>query len=104
MRQTCGLARSLSIFLSCSLSPTLSSFVSPSMSLSLTPEFQVDLVLDRNKHKGAIKRVLFLQSRTSQFTTNMTIANKKGLTCGEQDAFLRVSGELWRPFRSQGLI
>ncbi|XP_046903287.1 integrin alpha-V [Hypomesus transpacificus] len=56
-------------------------------------KFQVDLVLDRNKHKGAIKRVLFLQSRTSQFSTNMTIANKKGLTCGEQDAFLRDDSE-----------
>lgn len=58
-----------------------------------TLKFQVDLVLDKLKYKGAIKRVLFLQSRTSQFSTNMTIANKKGLTCGEQEAFLKEDSE-----------
>ncbi|CAB1346903.1 unnamed protein product, partial [Coregonus sp. 'balchen'] len=34
--------------------------------------FQVHLVLDRLKHKGATKRVLFLHSKTSQYTKNMT--------------------------------
>ncbi|KAI1898176.1 hypothetical protein AGOR_G00069650 [Albula goreensis] len=50
--------------------------------------FQVDLVLDRLKHKGAIKRVLFLHSRMSQYSKNMTVTNGKTPACEELDAFL----------------
>lgn len=58
------------------------------MSLS---EFQVDLVLDRLKHKGATKRVLFLHGKTSRYTKNMTVSNGRGPACEEQEAFLIVS-------------
>uniref|UniRef100_A0A8C7K4I3 Integrin, alpha V n=1 Tax=Oncorhynchus kisutch TaxID=8019 RepID=A0A8C7K4I3_ONCKI len=50
--------------------------------------FQVHLVLDRLKHKGATKRVLFLHSKTSQYTKNMTVSNGQGPACEEQEAFL----------------
>ncbi|XP_062302533.1 integrin alpha-V [Osmerus eperlanus] len=50
--------------------------------------FQVDLVLDRLKHKGAIKRVLFLHSKTPQYSKNMTASNGRGPSCEEQDAYL----------------
>ncbi|XP_036401033.1 integrin alpha-V-like [Megalops cyprinoides] len=50
--------------------------------------FQVELVLDRLKHKGAIKRVLFLHSRMSQYSKNMTVTNSKGPACEELEAFL----------------
>lgn len=50
--------------------------------------FQVDIVLDRLKHKGATKRVLFLHSQTSQYSKNMTAINGQGPACEEQDAFL----------------
>uniref|UniRef100_A0A8K9XXL9 Integrin alpha-2 domain-containing protein n=1 Tax=Oncorhynchus mykiss TaxID=8022 RepID=A0A8K9XXL9_ONCMY len=51
-------------------------------------KFQVHLVLDRLKHKGATKRVLFLHSKTSQYTKNMTVSNGQGPACEEQEAFL----------------
>ncbi|XP_055766393.1 integrin alpha-V-like [Salvelinus fontinalis] len=51
-------------------------------------KFQVYLVLDRLKHKGATKRVLFLHSKTSQYTKNMTVSNGQGPACEEQEAFL----------------
>ncbi|KAJ8282403.1 hypothetical protein COCON_G00049220 [Conger conger] len=50
--------------------------------------FQVKLVLDRLKHKGAIKRVLFLHSTMSQYVKNMTVTNGKGPACEELEAFL----------------
>ncbi|KAJ8416911.1 hypothetical protein AAFF_G00327890 [Aldrovandia affinis] len=50
--------------------------------------FQVELVLDRLKHKGAIKRVLFLHNKMSQYSKNMTVTNGKGSACEELDAFL----------------
>uniref|UniRef100_A0A674B462 Integrin, alpha V n=1 Tax=Salmo trutta TaxID=8032 RepID=A0A674B462_SALTR len=51
-------------------------------------KFQVYLVLDRLKHKGATKRVMFLHSKTSQYTKNMTVSNGQGPACEEQEAFL----------------
>nr|XP_014030132.1 unnamed protein product [Salmo salar] len=51
-------------------------------------KFQVDLVLDRLKHKGATKRVLFLHGKTSRYTKNMTVSNGRGPACEEQEAFL----------------
>uniref|UniRef100_A0A8C7CCX1 Integrin, alpha V n=1 Tax=Oncorhynchus kisutch TaxID=8019 RepID=A0A8C7CCX1_ONCKI len=50
--------------------------------------FQVDLVLDKHKHKGATKRVLFLHGKTSRYTKNMTVSNGRGPACEEQEAFL----------------
>ncbi|XP_056145059.1 integrin alpha-V [Lampris incognitus] len=55
--------------------------------------FRVDLVLDRLKHKEATKRVLFLHSKTFQYSKNMTVFNGKGPACEEQDAFLRDDRE-----------
>uniref|UniRef100_A0A8K9UVM3 Integrin, alpha V n=1 Tax=Oncorhynchus mykiss TaxID=8022 RepID=A0A8K9UVM3_ONCMY len=51
-------------------------------------KFQVDLVLDKHKHKGATKRVLFLHGKTSRYTKNMTVSNGRGPACEEQEAFL----------------
>ncbi|KAJ8255375.1 hypothetical protein GJAV_G00204190 [Gymnothorax javanicus] len=50
--------------------------------------FQVGLVLDKLKHKGAIKRVLFLHNRMSQYSKNTTVSNGKGPSCEELSAFL----------------
>uniref|UniRef100_A0AAY4EMZ5 Integrin alpha-2 domain-containing protein n=1 Tax=Denticeps clupeoides TaxID=299321 RepID=A0AAY4EMZ5_9TELE len=50
--------------------------------------FQIDLVLDRLKHKGAVKRVLFLHSRQSQYSKNMTVSNGRGPACEELEAYL----------------
>lgn len=58
--------------------------------LSFT-DFQVDLTLDRLKHKGAIKRVLFLHNKMSQYSKNMTVSNSQGPACEELQAYLIVS-------------
>uniref|UniRef100_A0A6Q2XUN9 Integrin alpha-2 domain-containing protein n=1 Tax=Esox lucius TaxID=8010 RepID=A0A6Q2XUN9_ESOLU len=54
-------------------------------------KFQVDLVLDRLRPKGPNKRVLFLHSKTFQYSKNMTVSNGLGPTCEEQEAYLIVS-------------
>ncbi|XP_012986588.1 integrin alpha-V isoform X2 [Esox lucius] len=51
-------------------------------------KFQVDLVLDRLRPKGPNKRVLFLHSKTFQYSKNMTVSNGLGPTCEEQEAYL----------------
>ncbi|KAI3356125.1 hypothetical protein L3Q82_017176 [Scortum barcoo] len=51
--------------------------------------FRVDLMLDRLKQKETTKRVLFLHSRTFQYSKNMTVSNGKGPACEEQHIFLR---------------
>lgn len=53
--------------------------------------FNIDLVLDRLKQKEATKRVLFLHSRTFQYSKNMLVSNGGTKSCEEQDVFLRVS-------------
>lgn len=53
--------------------------------------FNVELVLDRLKQKEATKRVLFLHSRTFQYSKKMVVDNGKKKSCEEQDVFLRVS-------------
>uniref|UniRef100_A0AAQ4RY50 Integrin, alpha V n=1 Tax=Gasterosteus aculeatus aculeatus TaxID=481459 RepID=A0AAQ4RY50_GASAC len=58
-----------------------------------TLNFRVDLLLDRLKQKDATKRVLFLHSRTLQFSKNMTVSNGKAPTCEEQEVFLRDDRE-----------
>uniref|UniRef100_A0A8C2F6Z5 Integrin, alpha V n=1 Tax=Cyprinus carpio TaxID=7962 RepID=A0A8C2F6Z5_CYPCA len=50
--------------------------------------FQVDLTLDRLKHKGAIKRVLFLHNKMSHYSKNMTVSNSQGPACEELQAYL----------------
>uniref|UniRef100_A0A3B4YT61 Integrin, alpha V n=1 Tax=Seriola lalandi dorsalis TaxID=1841481 RepID=A0A3B4YT61_SERLL len=49
-----------------------------------TLNFRVDIMLDRLKQKEATKRVLFLHSRTFQYSKNMTVSNGKGPACEEQ--------------------
>ncbi|XP_029385700.1 integrin alpha-V [Echeneis naucrates] len=51
--------------------------------------FRVDLMLDRLKQKESTKRVLFLHSRTFQYSKNMTVSNGGGPACEEQNVFLR---------------
>lgn len=51
----------------------------------------MELVLDRLKQKEATKRVLFLHSRTFQYSKNMAVSNGGTKACEEQDVFLRVS-------------
>lgn len=51
----------------------------------------MDLTLDRLKHKGAIKRVLFLHNKLSQYSKNMTVSNSQGPACEELQAYLIVS-------------
>uniref|UniRef100_A0A672Y8A4 Integrin, alpha V n=1 Tax=Sphaeramia orbicularis TaxID=375764 RepID=A0A672Y8A4_9TELE len=58
-----------------------------------TLAFRVDLILDRLKQKEATKRVLFLHSRTFQYSKNMTVSNGRGPTCEEQPVFLRDDRE-----------
>uniref|UniRef100_A0A669DYM3 Integrin, alpha V n=1 Tax=Oreochromis niloticus TaxID=8128 RepID=A0A669DYM3_ORENI len=55
--------------------------------------FRVDLMLDRLKQKEATKRVLFLYSRTFQYSKDMTVSNGKGPACEEQMVYLRDDRE-----------
>uniref|UniRef100_A0A669C7C2 Integrin, alpha V n=1 Tax=Oreochromis niloticus TaxID=8128 RepID=A0A669C7C2_ORENI len=57
------------------------------------PAFRVDLMLDRLKQKEATKRVLFLYSRTFQYSKDMTVSNGKGPACEEQMVYLRDDRE-----------
>ncbi|TRY98881.1 hypothetical protein DNTS_009289 [Danionella cerebrum] len=50
--------------------------------------FQVDLTLDRLKHKGAIKRTLFLHNKMSHYSKNMTVNNNQSPGCEELKAYL----------------
>uniref|UniRef100_A0A3B4V2Y6 Integrin, alpha V n=1 Tax=Seriola dumerili TaxID=41447 RepID=A0A3B4V2Y6_SERDU len=54
-----------------------------------TLNFRVDIMLDRLKQKEATKRVLFLHSRTFQYSKNMTVSNGRSPACEEQHVFLR---------------
>uniref|UniRef100_A0A671MKQ2 Integrin alpha-V-like n=1 Tax=Sinocyclocheilus anshuiensis TaxID=1608454 RepID=A0A671MKQ2_9TELE len=51
-------------------------------------DFQVDLTMDRLKHKGAIKRVLFLHNKMPHYSKNMTVSNSQGPACEELQAYL----------------
>lgn len=55
------------------------------------PDFQVELLLDKLKQKGAIRRALFLHSKQPSHSKNMTITKGGKMNCEELDAFLRVS-------------
>uniref|UniRef100_A0A803YM34 Integrin alpha-V n=1 Tax=Meleagris gallopavo TaxID=9103 RepID=A0A803YM34_MELGA len=66
----------------------------------LNPEnkayFQVELLLDKLKQKGAIRRALFLHSKQPSHSKNMTITKGGKMNCEELDAFLRVSIYLYK--------
>uniref|UniRef100_A0AAY4EP35 Integrin alpha-2 domain-containing protein n=1 Tax=Denticeps clupeoides TaxID=299321 RepID=A0AAY4EP35_9TELE len=70
------------------ITPQILNPVEKSCTLPGTSNFQIDLVLDRLKHKGAVKRVLFLHSRQSQYSKNMTVSNGRGPACEELEAYL----------------
>lgn len=55
--------------------------------------FQVELLLDKLKQKGAIRRALFLHNRLSVHSKNMTIQNGGSVQCEELDAYLRDDSE-----------
>uniref|UniRef100_A0A674N7P5 Integrin, alpha V n=1 Tax=Takifugu rubripes TaxID=31033 RepID=A0A674N7P5_TAKRU len=58
-----------------------------------TLNFNIELVLDRLKQKEATKRVLFLHSRTFQYSKNMAVSNGRAPSCEEQFVFLRDDRE-----------
>uniref|UniRef100_A0A8C2F5F1 Integrin, alpha V n=1 Tax=Cyprinus carpio TaxID=7962 RepID=A0A8C2F5F1_CYPCA len=70
------------------LNPEDKSCTLPAVSTKHTWYFQVDLTLDRLKHKGAIKRVLFLHNKMSHYSKNMTVSNSQGPACEELQAYL----------------
>ncbi|KFU87802.1 Integrin alpha-V, partial [Chaetura pelagica] len=58
-----------------------------------TLNFQVELLLDKLKQKGAIRRALFLHSKQPSHSKNMTITKGGKMNCEELDAFLRDESE-----------
>uniref|UniRef100_H2ZSZ2 Integrin subunit alpha V n=1 Tax=Latimeria chalumnae TaxID=7897 RepID=H2ZSZ2_LATCH len=61
--------------------------------LSTEFNFYVELLLDKLKQKGAIKRALFLYDKQSVHAKNMTIRNGDRKLCEEVKAFLRDESE-----------
>ncbi|XP_063174162.1 integrin alpha-V [Candoia aspera] len=55
--------------------------------------FHVELLLDKLKQKGAIRRVLFLHNRQPGHSKNMTVSKGGRKSCEELDAFLRDESE-----------
>ncbi|XP_066467406.1 integrin alpha-V [Tiliqua scincoides] len=55
--------------------------------------FHVELLLDKLKQKGAIRRALFLHSRQSAHSKNMTVPKGGRMNCEELQAFLRDESE-----------
>lgn len=55
--------------------------------------FKVELLLDKLKQKGAVRRALFLHSRQPTHSKNMTIPNGGSMRCEELKAFLRDESE-----------
>lgn len=53
-------------------------------------DFQVELLLDKLKQKGAIRRALFLHNRSPGHSKNMTIFRGGQMQCEELIAYLRV--------------
>uniref|UniRef100_A0A803VVP1 Integrin subunit alpha V n=1 Tax=Ficedula albicollis TaxID=59894 RepID=A0A803VVP1_FICAL len=53
----------------------------------------VELLLDKLKQKGAIRRALFLHSKQPSHSKNMTITKGGKMNCEELDAFLRDESE-----------
>ncbi|XP_036174464.1 integrin alpha-V isoform X2 [Myotis myotis] len=55
--------------------------------------FQVELLLDKLKQKGAIRRALFLHSRSPGHPKNMTVSRGGRMQCEELVAYLRDESE-----------
>ncbi|KAL7991576.1 hypothetical protein Chor_015832 [Crotalus horridus] len=55
--------------------------------------FHVELLLDKLKQKGAIRRALFLHNRQPGHSKNMTVSKGGRKSCEELDAFLRDESE-----------
>lgn len=53
-------------------------------------DFQVELLLDRLKQKGAIRRALFLHNRSPGHSKTMTVFRGGQTQCEELVAYLRV--------------
>lgn len=58
-----------------------------------TLNFKVELLLDKLKQKGAVRRALFLHTRQPTHTKNMTIVNGGNMRCEELKAYLRDESE-----------
>ncbi|KAM9326893.1 integrin alpha-V [Gastrophryne carolinensis] len=58
-----------------------------------TLNFKVELLLDKLKQKGAVRRALFLHSRQPTHSKNMTVTNGGREGCEELKAFLRDESE-----------
>uniref|UniRef100_A0A8C5RGU9 Integrin subunit alpha V n=1 Tax=Laticauda laticaudata TaxID=8630 RepID=A0A8C5RGU9_LATLA len=63
------------------------------MFLCLVIAFHVELLLDKLKQKGAIRRALFLHNRQPGHSKNMTVSKGGRKSCEELDAFLRDESE-----------
>lgn len=57
-------------------------------------DFQVELLLDKLKQKGAIRRALFLHNRSPGHSKNMTVFKGGQMQCEELVAYLRVRNAL----------
>ncbi|KAL6039460.1 hypothetical protein STEG23_034276, partial [Scotinomys teguina] len=57
------------------------------------PDFQVELLLDKLKQKGAIRRALFLHNRSPGHSKNMTVFKGGQMQCEELVAYLRDESE-----------
>ncbi|XP_063286248.1 integrin alpha-V [Pelobates fuscus] len=55
--------------------------------------FHVELLLDKLKQKGAVRRALFLHNKQSSHSKNMTITNGGSMRCEELKAYLRDESE-----------
>nr|DBA21608.1 TPA: hypothetical protein GDO54_018218 [Pyxicephalus adspersus] len=58
-----------------------------------TLNFKVELLLDKLKQKGAVRRALFVHNRQPTHSKNMTIANGRNMRCEELKAYLRDESE-----------
>ncbi|XP_040260879.1 LOW QUALITY PROTEIN: integrin alpha-V-like [Bufo bufo] len=55
--------------------------------------FKVELVLDKLKQKGAVRRALFLHNKQPTYSKDMTVRNGGTLRCEELQAYLRDESE-----------
>lgn len=56
-------------------------------------QFKVELLLDKLKQKGAVRRALFVHNRQPTHSKNMTIVNGGNMRCEELKAYLRDESE-----------
>ncbi|XP_075041027.1 integrin alpha-V [Mixophyes fleayi] len=55
--------------------------------------FKIELLLDKLKQKGAVRRALFIHSKQPTHTKDMTIINGASMRCEELTAYLRDESE-----------